>query len=122
MRILKAFMSIAVLLAVTFAPALTTSQPVYAACSGGTCYDGYKTGLPNAPASAANLHSILQIAFGIIGGVALLFVAIGALNFIFSAGDPQDATRAREMIIYALVGLAVAATAEIIVTFVLTKL
>lgn len=91
-----------------------------AACSsltGVTC----DTGLPHTPASAANLNRILTFVFGILGAAAVLMVVIGAFNFINSEGDPQKAERARSTIIYALIGLVVAITAEALVAFVLGR-
>ncbi len=80
------------------------------------------TGLPTPDASSGNLHNLLQIVFGTMAVLAVLIVVIAGLNFVSSQGDPQKAARAREVIIYALIGLIVAVSAEVIVTFVLGRL
>jgi len=77
------------------------------------------TGLPNATANSANLTHLLQVLFAIFGAVAVLMVVIGALNFINSEGDPKKAADARGTMIYALVGIVIAVSAEIVVSFVL---
>lgn len=79
------------------------------------------TGLPAATASASQLQTVLQVAFGVVGAVAVLFVVIGGLRFVFSDGNPEDAAKARNTIIYALVGVVIAISAEGIVTFALNR-
>lgn len=80
---------------------------------------GFCTDLPRAGASSANLQHIIQIVLGIVAVVAVLIIVIAGLNFVVSQSDPQKVARARETIIYALVGLVVTILAEVIVTFVL---
>ena len=64
---------------------------------------------------------ILSIVFGIVGALALLFITISGLRYITSAGDPQKIAQAKEGIIYALVGLTIAISAEAIVVFFISK-
>ena len=71
--------------------------------------------------NGAIVGTILQDAFGIIGALALMFVVIGGLRYVFSSGDPQAAAAARSTVIYALVGLIVAIVAESIVSLVLGR-
>jgi hypothetical protein len=75
-------------------------------------------GLPTPVADHAAVNNILQIVFGIMGAIAFLIVTIAGLRYITSAGDPQKAANARNTIIFALLGLAIAITAEAIITFV----
>lgn len=78
--------------------------------------------LPHVNGSQNQIQEILQILFGVIGALAFLFMVIAGLRFVISSGDPQDTARAREAIIYSLVGLALAMSAEIIVTWVVGQL
>ncbi len=87
-------------------------------CSG-SCSD---TGLPGSTVSNGTISNLLQIAFGIIGAVAVIFIVIAALQLITSGGNPESAKKARETIIYAVVGLVIAMSAEAIVTFFLNNL
>lgn len=80
------------------------------------------TGLPVVQASSGNVTTIIQIVFGVIGAFAVIIIIVAGIQFITSNGDPQGVARARQAIIYAAVGLAVAVSAEAIVTFVLGKL
>lgn len=65
---------------------------------------------------AINIVSIL------IGVAAVIMIIIGGLKMITSGSNPQDVTSARETIIYAVVGLIVASSAQLLVRFVLSKL
>ncbi len=82
--------------------------------------------LPNKVAPARNgdflndrLQSVLQFTFGVLGAIAVLVIVIAALQYVLSAGDTQKVARAKDAIIYALIGLAVAVMAYAIVAFVL---
>ena len=79
------------------------------------------TGLPNVAASSSQLQAILQIVFVVLGAVAVLFVVIGGVKLTLSSGNPQEVTKAKNTIIYALAGLVIAAFAEVIVSFVLSQ-
>jgi hypothetical protein len=108
--------------------ALTLHNLVYFAASNATAPDGtsYPTGLPSVSATGGNgyndLQTILTIVFGVIGAVAVIFVIIGALKYITSQGDPQSTAKAKDTILYAIIGLVLALSAELIVTYVLNNL
>jgi type IV secretory pathway VirB2 component (pilin) len=80
------------------------------------------TEVPEVAASPESLQTILAVVFGVIAAVAVLIIIIQGIKFVLSSGDPQKAADARKGIIYALVGLAVALTAEAIVFVVLGRL
>lgn len=79
----------------------------------------YETNLPETAANTANATIIIQIVFAILGFMAVLYLIFAGIKFITSQGDPAGVAQARQSIIYALVGIAVAVSAEIIVTFVI---
>jgi hypothetical protein len=72
-------------------------------------------------ASSSEIHNILQIVFGVLGSLAALSVVISGISYILSNGDPQKTNKAKNGILYSLVGLAVAILAETIVAFVISK-
>jgi hypothetical protein len=74
--------------------------------------------LPQTPADAASIQNVLGIAFGVIGAFALLMITVSGLRYVLSAGDPEKIARAKNGIIYSLVGIGVAVSAEAIVLFV----
>ncbi|MBR2839975.1 hypothetical protein IKE82_01435 [Candidatus Saccharibacteria bacterium] len=61
---------------------------------------------------------VIQWGIGIAGLVAVIFVVYGGISYTTSAGDPNKLQKAKQMILYALIGLAIVALAEIITAFV----
>ena len=80
------------------------------------------SGLPVVAASSGQLHLVLQLLFGILAVIAVLIVTIAGLRFIFESTNPQEIARARNTIIYAAIGLVIALSGEVIVSFVLGRL
>jgi hypothetical protein len=68
------------------------------------------------------IDTVLQFAFAIGAGIALIVVILAGIQFILSQGDPGKAAKARNTIIYAAIGLVLCATAFSLVRFVLGKL
>lgn len=81
--------------------------------------DANSVGLPKVNADNATLAIILSAAFTIIGGVAVLFLLIGAIRYVISGGDSARVARAKNTILYALIGIVVSVSAFAIVQFVL---
>lgn len=79
------------------------------------------TGLPIVGANANSLHTILSLVFAVLGAICVLLIIVGALRLIEAQGDPASITKGRNTILYALLGLVVALSAEVIVTFVLVR-
>ncbi len=74
------------------------------------------------PTSGSPVESILRIVFGLLGGIALIVIIISAIRLMTASGDPQAISKARDTLIYAAVGLAIAISAFTIVTFVVNRL
>lgn len=68
------------------------------------------------------VSSITQFLVFIIGGLSVLMVVIGGLMYVLSGGDSNNTKRAKDTILYAIIGLVVALVAQGLVTFVLSKL
>jgi uncharacterized membrane protein len=67
-------------------------------------------------AGVTNLvSSIVSILSIVVGVVAVIMIIYGALRYITSAGDSGKVASAKSTLIYALVGLAIAALAQVIV-------
>lgn len=103
---------------------LRLSFPLFAASTGvvKNCDTNCDTGLPVVGAGTLQLQTILQVVFGVLAAVAVLMIVIAGLKFVIAQGDPQRVARSRETIIYALVGLAIAVSAELFVSFTLGRL
>ncbi len=96
---------------------LAQSSAVNCPLGGG---DACSTHLPTTSTDGA-LHTGLALFFAIMGVVSVVMVALGGFQFIMSQGDPQGTSKARMTIVYAVIGLAIAITAEAIIGFVLNK-
>ena len=61
------------------------------------------------------------LVFGIMGAVALLVITIAGFKYVLSQGNPQETAKAKNTILYALIGLVVAILAFNIVKFVVGR-
>lgn len=81
--------------------------------------------LPTPAATAGGPGStfgkVLSIVFGIIGAFALLNIVLSGMKYITSAGNPQKASEAKNGIVYSLVGLMIAISAEALIAFVINR-
>ena len=68
------------------------------------------------------LQLILNVALGVIGFVAVVMIVIGGLQYTTSSGDAGKVTKAKNTIMYGVIGLVVALLAFAIVNFVLTNI
>lgn len=91
---------------------------VYCFSGASTC----NTGLPQIQAGHNEISTIFSIIFAVIGALAILFVVIGGLRYVISEGNPENTTKARNTIIYAIVGLIIALSGEALVAFLIGKL
>ena len=67
------------------------------------------------------VSQILNVVIGVVGVVAVAVIIIGGIYFVISQGDASKVTRARNTILYGVVGLIVALLAFAIVNFVLSS-
>ena len=88
--------------------ALLGSSGVFANCATKQCVDTAGSLVTNA----------VQWVIGIAGTVAVIFVVYGGISYATSAGDPGKLQKAKQTIIYALIGLAIVGLAEMITAFV----
>jgi len=80
------------------------------------------TGLPTVGATNTQLNSFLATVFGVLAVVAAVLLVVGGIQFMTSGGNSEQTNKARNTILYALIGLAVAVSAELIVAFVLDRI
>ena len=64
------------------------------------------------------INNAIQWATGVAGVVCLIFVVGGGIYYTTSAGDPSKLQKAKNMILYALIGLVIVALVEIITAFI----
>ncbi len=75
--------------------------------------------LPTTPLGSDTFQRVLQLVFGIAGGIAIIVITVAGFQYVLSLGNAQSAAKAKNAIIYALIGLVVCIFAFSIVTFVL---
>ena len=98
-------------------------------CGGGQS-DAYKPGnkpqcltnLPRVEANDGSLQQAMGIVFGVAAAIALISLVIAALNYATAATDTEKIARSRKAIIYSLLGLVIAITAEAMVLTLLDNL
>lgn len=79
-------------------------------------------GVPDVTADQGALQRVLNAVFLITGALAVIFMIVGGLQYVISAGDPNQTARAKNTIIYAAIGLIITIFATAIVNFVLNRL
>ena len=70
---------------------------------------------------AANISTVIQniivAIIAVLGTVAVVFIVMGGINYITSAGDAAKLKKAKDTIVYACIGLIICALAFAIVNF-----
>lgn len=67
------------------------------------------------------LNVVINVVLGVIGFIAVAMIIMGGISFTTSQGDAAKTTKARNTILYGVVGLVVALLAFAIVNFVLSN-
>jgi hypothetical protein len=99
---------------------------VFPVCDGNASTTDVCQSVPNHGTAGDNpiikaLKFIILILSFIIGIVSVIMIIMAGLWFITANGDPQAVARARNTILYALIGVAVVLLAQSLVAFVLNK-
>ena len=67
------------------------------------------------------LNIIINVVIGIIGFVAVMVIILGGVQYTTSAGDSNKVKKAKDTIMYGIIGLVVALMAYSIVNFILSN-
>lgn len=67
----------------------------------------------------ANITAILNAIIGVLGIVAVVVIIIGGISYMTSAGDAGKVKKAKDTILYGVIGLIICALAFAIVNFVI---
>lgn len=84
-------------------------------CTAGEC-------IGSGAATNAMVTNLITWVLGIAAAVAVIFVLIGGIGYVTSRGDSGKLQKAKSTILYALIGLAIVAFAEILTAFVSTTI
>lgn len=83
--------------------------------------DGDASGIPGVNLTQAQITSVFNGVLMLAGAVAVVFIVLGGIKYSISQGEPGDTKKAKETIIYALVGLVVVMLAFSIVNLFVTR-
>lgn len=67
------------------------------------------------------LNIVINVALGVIGFIAVVMIIVGGVQYTTSAGDTAKVTKAKNTIMYGVIGLVIALLAYAIVNFVLAN-
>ena len=84
-----------------------------------TCPEGDCSDIDAQDTADSLVETIIKLFSWIVGVVSVIMVIFGGFRYITSGGDSGKVTSAKNTIVYALVGLAIAALAQVLVLFVL---
>lgn len=120
------------LISITLAPIAIATAATRDVCAGANtsgsafCIDSAGKNTPGADNPISGTSGIILRATRLIavvaGAAAVILIIVGAIQFVTSSGDSGGAKRARETILYALIGLVIIALAQAIVSFVVVRI
>lgn len=100
-------------------PAPSASQQ--AACSGLDQLDSTQSCGSGDTTFTKVVKATVSIISVVVGIVAVIMIIVSGLKYITSSGDAANVTSAKKTLIYALIGLAIAVSAQFLVHFVLNS-
>lgn len=77
--------------------------------------------VPKPSANSAQIQAVLSLVFKIAGAVAVIVIILAGISYVVSGGDPQRTAKAKDAILYAIIGLFVAILASAIVQLTISK-
>ncbi|MDQ3158532.1 MAG: hypothetical protein M3P98_00110 [bacterium] len=77
--------------------------------------------IPRVTGDQALIESVLQIVFATTTIIAVLIITIAGITYVLSGGNPETTSRAKDAILYAIIGLVISLLALTIVAFVLGR-
>ncbi len=84
--------------------------------------DAHEVGLPKVAADDSGLQVVLKLVFGVVTLLTVIYLILTGLKLITQQGDPVGLSKARQAIIYGILGLVIVLTADAIVFFVLGRI
>jgi len=121
LKLFIASLSIAVVGTVALVPATTTyaaENPLDQICNGAASNDSEVCANKNQDANAL-IKTLINTLLYIIGALSVVMIIFAGISYTTSAGDAGKVTRAKNTLLYAIVGLVIAFLAYAIVNWVL---
>lgn len=98
-----------------------TSVEINGSIDIGTACDAYKEHA-NENNLMGTATGVINVIIGIVGFIAVVMIIIGGISYSTSAGDAGKVKKAKDTIMYGIIGLVVAVLAFAIVNFVLSNI
>lgn len=128
---LLATLSLGLVIAAPFAPAVVYAQSECLDGGGGSIAGCLNTGANKTDPDSANtdvnervnktIRLVINVFSLVVGVISVIMIIIGGLKYITSGGEAGNITGAKNTILYAIIGLVVVALAQVVVKFVLSK-
>ncbi len=77
--------------------------------------------LPKTSADSVFIVGVLNVVFGLVGTISVLIIAIAGFDYVRSGGDSQKTAKAKDAIMYAVIGVVVSISAIAIVNFIIRR-
>ena len=111
---------------VAAASALVTTPVMAGNCPPGSAKNTYTNSIAECNVKEDDslmptINTIINVVLGVLGIVAVVIIILGGVQYTTSAGDPGKVKKAKDTILYGIVGLIVALLAFAIVNFVLSS-
>jgi amino acid transporter len=102
-------------------PLLAAAGDYNDSCGKAVCSN--TVGIPNSTGNLSQaVANFTNLGLVLIGALAVVFIIVGGIQYITSSGDPAQVKNAKNTILYAIIGLVVAAAAYAIVSFLTGRL
>lgn len=109
-------------------PAIAFMGPAYAACGNSSAAQQVSNGIDDTSGASCDktasgvttaISLAVQILSLVVGAAAIIVIIISGFKYITSGGDSGKVGNAKNTLVYAMIGLAIAALAQLLVHFVL---
>lgn len=77
--------------------------------------------IPQTPLSSSTIDNVVELALAVAAGIAFIVLVLAGFKYVRSRGNASDTAKAKNAIIYSLIGLVITMTAYSIVALVVNK-
>ncbi|MEI7683328.1 MAG: pilin [Candidatus Saccharibacteria bacterium] len=78
--------------------------------------------IPHVEAGPPLIATILKLVFGLAGAISVFVITLAGFQYVLSQGDPQKVAKAKDTIIYAVIGLVVCIVGYALVAFIIGRI
>jgi len=121
-RFTKFLLTLGVIAGIGFAavPATASAVTVFPVCTATS--DSSVCAASGTDKASSLIGKIINILLFVLGAIAVIMIIIGGITYVTSTGDSTSVTRAKNTILYSIIGLVVAFSAYAIVNWVILRI